>query len=749
MILRDLTSSSVDWDAPLPEQKRVEWELWRQSLNHLEHLTIPRMYLSKSCANSALELHVFADASQKAIGAVAYLRFLQENGDSDIGFILGKAKVSPEHGHTIPRLELCAAVLAVEIAATVIENFDHKFDKINFYTDSKVVLGYIYNQTKRFYIYVENRVDRIHRSTKPEQWNFVPTSVNPADQATRSVSSENMGTSCWLQGPKEFLNNASQPCKSSEDYSLYVDPNSDKEVRPIVSVSKTKVIEQSKLELERFEKFSKWNALVRAIAFLQRVAKSKSQKLKLEPMDVVKSLNDAEIFLVKTVQSYAYASEIEYLETAQNLPRSSNIISLDPFLDQNSLVRVGGRLNKSNWLSIQEKNPLLLPGKSYLAKLIVKHFHEKVKHQGRHFTEGSVRSAGYWITGLKRLVSSVIHNCVTCRKLRGRLEVQKMADLPSDRIEPTPPFTNVGVDAFGPWLIVHRRTRGGLVNAKRWAILFTCLSTRAIHIEVVEEMSSSAFINALRRFVAIRGRVRLFRSDRGTNFVGATDSLNIEAINVEDNSMRNFMQDSKTVWMFNPPHSSHMGGAWERLIGVTRRILDSMLAESKMRFLTHDVLVTFMAEVSSIVNNRPLVPVSTDHNNPFILSPAILLTQKPMTSSVNDIICDVDTKNLLREEWKRVMCLSDMFWSRWRKEYLNNIQSRRKWQADIPNIKKGDVVLLRDKSAFRNDWPLGLVVRTFASDDGKVRKIEVRVMKDGKPTVYVRPVTELVLLVSD
>lgn len=159
-----------------------------------------------------------------------------------------------------------------------------------------------------------------------------------------------------------------------------------------------------------------------------------------------------------------------------------------------------------------------------MSKLIVRWFHNRVKHKGRHFTEGAVRTAGYWITGGKRLVSSVMHSCVQCGKLRGRVEQQKMADLPADRLAPAPPFTNVGVDAFGPWSILTRRTRGGSVNSKRWAILFTCLSTRAIHIEVVEEMSSSAFINALRRFVAIRGKVKIFRSDRGTNIVGALES---------------------------------------------------------------------------------------------------------------------------------------------------------------------------------------------------------------------------------
>ena len=307
-----------------------------------------------------------------------------------------------------------------------------------------------------------------------------------------------------------------------------------------------------------------------------------------------------------------------------------------------------------------------------------------------------------------------------------------MADLPKNRVEPSPPFS-VGVDAFGPWTAVHRKTRGGVANAKRWAILFTCLSTRAIHIEVVEELSSSAFINAVRRFVAIRGKV--------STIVGATEALQVDAINVEDDTVRNYLTNSRAVWIFNPPHASHMGGAWERLIGVTKRILDSILLESKLRYLTHDVLVTFMAEFCSIVNHRPIVPVSTDVDNPFVLSPGILLTQKTNTSDRTDAIGDLDQKDLLRAEWKRVMVFSDMFWTRWCREYLSSIQSRRKWKSDTPNIKEGDVVLIRDKSLIRSEWPMGIV--TFLNDDGKVRKTEIRVIREGQPTTYIRPVTEL------
>ncbi len=203
-----------------------------------------------------------------------------------------------------------------------------------------------------------------------------------------------------------------------------------------------------------------------------------------------------------------------------------------------------------------------------------------------------------------------------------------MADLPTDRVEPSPPFTNVGVDAFGPWTIVSRRTRGGYANSKHWAIMFTCLVTRAVHIELVEEMSSSAFINAVIRFTSVRGKVKIFRSDRGTNFVGAVDDLKIDAINVEDGPFKNHLYNSGTVWKFNSPHSSHMGGAWERMIRTARQILNSMLVSTTGKTLTHDVLTTFMAEVCAIINSRPLVPVSTDPESPLILTPSMLLTQK-------------------------------------------------------------------------------------------------------------------------
>lgn len=323
------------------------------------------------------------------------------------------------------------------------------------------------------------------------------------------------------------------------------------------------------------------------------------------------------------------------------------------------------------------------------------------------------------------------------------MEEQKMSNLPAERLNPGPPFTNVGVDVFGPWTISTRRTRGGIAENKRWAVLFTCLVSRAVHIEVLESMSSSSFVNALRRFTAVRGPVRLFRSDQGTNFVGACKELKI---NSEDPELRSYLQDQGSTWTFNPPHSSHMGGVWERMIGVARRILDALLLKTKTLHLTHEVLVTLMSEVMAIMNARPLVPVSSDPDMPTVLTPAMLLTQK--MDPVSPPPGEHDLKDLYSKQWKQVQALADAFWKRWRQEYLASLQPRRKWHLDKPNLSEGDVVLLKDAQVKRNEWPVGVVVNAIPSKDSKVRKVDVKVVRQGTQKVYSRPVSEVILLVK-
>nr|XP_022300905.1 uncharacterized protein LOC111109110 [Crassostrea virginica] len=223
---------------------------------------------------------------------------------------------------------------------------------------------------------------------------------------------------------------------------------------------------------------------------------------------------------------------------------------------------------------------------------------------------------------------------------------------------------------------------------KRKAILFTCLVSRGIHIELVEELSTSSFINALRRFVSIRGPVRQFRSDRGTNFIGAVNELQMVHQFVEKPLVQKFLHEGESTWLFNPPHASHFGGVWESMIGITRRILDGILLRTGMKSLTHETLSTFMAEVCAIVNSRPLTPLS-ENPSEYALTPAMILTHK--TGPLPNSIPTIDPKELYKSQWRFVQNLASEFWRKWKDEYLSTLQIGRKWTSEEPSLKEGDI----------------------------------------------------------
>lgn len=232
--------------------------------------------------------------------------------------------------------------------------------------------------------------------------------------------------------------------------------------------------------------------------------------------------------------------------------------------------------------------------------------------------------------------------------------------------------------------------------------------------------------------------------NRSTQTVALT--LLVRADNSSSASLDKYLQSQQCKWVFNPPHSSHMGGVWERMIGIARRILDSMLLQNVKARLTHEVLTTFMADVTAVINSRPLIPVSSDPEAPLILTPAVLLTQK--TGTLPPPPGDFEKVELLKEEWKRVQSLAETFWNRWRREYLSTLQCRRKWQDNRPNLKEGDIVLMKDNQVKRNEWPMAVIAKVSPSKDGKVRKVDIRISKDGAQKVLSRPITEVVLLWS-
>ena len=476
------------------------------------------------------------------------------------------------------------------------------------------------------------------------------------------------------------------------------------------------------------ESFSEWPRLLRAAAWI--LAVKGVLRHEIEPVRILQSqhLKEAEAGIVKYVQRQVFPAEILALEKGEQI-KDKCLRSLQPVM-RDGLLRVGGRLSKSP-VPEDFKSPIILPGRSHVATLVISHIHKTTGHTGREYVLSASREK-YWITGGRQAVRRVIGNCVTCKRRDAPTCTQRMADLPADRVTPgDPAFSYVGVDYFGPFLVKRGRAR-----EKRYGCVFTCLAVRAIHIEIAHSLESDAFINCLTRFIARRGRPKRIRSDNGTNFVGADRELNHEIHRWNQRRIQGALNDQGIEWLFNVPGASHTGGAWERQIRSIRRILAGLTRE---QVLTDESLSTLMCMVESVVNNRPITTVSSDPTDMEPLTPNHLLLLRPV-KTLPGLFGSNDLYG--RKRWCQVQYLADIFWSRWLKEYLPQLQQRRKWCEHKRDLKVGDVVLLADSVLPRNEWSLGRVIRVTKGSDDNVRSVTV---KTGK-SEFDRPVTKVCLL---
>ena len=342
----------------------------------------------------------------------------------------------------------------------------------------------------------------------------------------------------WFSGP-DFLWQSEVTVKGCNPQTYPVQSD-DPEVKAVQCLMSNTKSECQKSLLERLERFSSWTKAKKAIAIVlrfkdmlkQHQVKKPDIKLSNEvqtkgrftynPLSV-QELQAAEVAILQQVQHDSFQKELEFLQRSvsqtSSVGKASAVYRLDLFLDKNGLLRFGGRMRNS-LVEPALVHPIILPKRSHISELIIRHFHERIEHQGRGLTLNEVRSNGFWILGCSSAVSEHIFNCILCRKQRDSTESQKTADLPLDRVESAPPFTYCGVDCFGPFLV-----KEGRKELKRYGVIFTCFTSRAIHLEVANSLDTASFINSLRRFLSLRGPIRQLRSDRGTNFMSADREL--------------------------------------------------------------------------------------------------------------------------------------------------------------------------------------------------------------------------------
>ena len=651
-ILQDMCRESTDWDEPLYEDTERRWSRWLTELPKLSTLKIDRCFVpAKMFPRVLSELHHFSDASMMAYGQCAYLRAINNHGEVHCSLVFSKARVTPLKYNTIPRLELVAALVSVRVCSMLKKELAYNDINEYYWTDSKVVLGYIYNDAKRFNVFVANRVQQIRNASTPAQWRHVRSKNNPADYTSRGMWVDELKNSNWLDGP-DFLWQKELPLEevSSSWETSTCDLELKKTIVHVNQITKSNVS-------RRLDRFSDWSSSVKAFTTIRR-AIQKKLKLYDEKRSILDELKETEVFLIKTDQREHFAAEISLLQSNEPLKKGCDIYNLDPFIDEDGMLRVRGRLKRST-MEFGVKHPILLAKNSHLSMLIIKYCHERAYHQGRGFTIGEIRSTGYWIVGVTRLVASFIFRCTQCRRLRSKPQVQKMADLPTDRVEPCAPFTNIAIDVFGPFTVTERRK-----EIKRYGLLFVCQASRAIHIEVLDDMTTDAFINGLRCFIAIRGTVCMIRCDQGSNFVGASHELKKAFEEINPKKVISTLVEHGCQFIMNSPHSSHMGGTFERQIRTIRNIFNNILFQHGNRMDT-SCLRTFMYECMSLVNSRPL---TTTHLNDIELDPLTpnhLISMKSKISTPPGNFVDEDI--YARKRWRCAQQLTNIFWTRWRK----------------------------------------------------------------------------------
>ncbi|XP_058826865.1 uncharacterized protein LOC131686880 [Topomyia yanbarensis] len=736
VLIQDLWREGTDWDEQVGDLVYAKWQRWIEMINHIAEIRIPRCYFPNATRRTYLraEMHVFVDASEVAYSCVIYLRIFNEHGKPQCSLVAAKSKVAPLKPWSIPRLELQACVLGVRWSKFVKENLDVPVSKTVFWTDSRTALSWINADPRNYRQFVSCRVGEILEHTSVSDWRWVPSKSNPADEATKWGSGPYFNhDSKWFQGP-HFLN------LLEADWTCRKEP-------VMVTVEEMRVSTQHHSSSEPtidFDRFSSWDRLQRATAYVLRFLHNVSKKQPRYSGQLQQSeLKAAEEVIFKLVQREQYPDEVAALsnkapnETGQEvIGKNSCIYQMMPKLDEKGLLREQGRIAAVKNVAYNVRHPVILPRRHRVTELLVHRFHRNFRHGNAETVVNEVRQL-YAIPRLRLMVKKVGRECPSCKIRRTRPMIPPMAPLPSARLaHHERAFTYTGVDYFGPLLVKLGRS-----NVKRWVALFTCLTIRAVHLEIAYTLSTESCISCVRRFVGRRGPPAEFFSDNGTNFQGADRVLQHQI----SQGLSATFTSANTKWNFIPPGAPHMGGAWERLVQSVKAAMKEAYSEGK---LDDEGLQTLVVEAESVVNSRPLtyLPLESEETEALTPNHFLLLSSNGM-NQMNDEdegprqFSESVRCRILGDSWEQIQHQLNVFWGRWLVEYLPVIRRQPKWFSETPSLKPGDLVMVAEPTR-RSGWERGRIVCLKQHADGRHRRAVVKI---GDKTC-VRPVSRLALL---
>lgn len=705
MILQLLWVQKIGWDDNVPQCISDMWQRFITNLKCLENVSIPRHAI---CSNPIIvEIHVFSDASLKAYAACIYLRSMDALGNICVRLLCAKSKVAPLKATTIPRLELCGALLAARLCDKVSHTLRQPIHTKYFWCDSKIVLGWLALPSNKLSTFVSHRIAEINDLCKDCSWRYVPSSYNPADLASRGVYPDEVNSlTLWWEGPS-FLK-----CSIDQWPVQHTGETQTKLPEIKSNVTNLKCVTPQKCMID-FENYSSFLKLRSIYAYVYRFiinCRTKDKASRSYNYLTVSELKRSELTLAKCAQTECFS---KYKNDFKNLPSMYN---LTPTIDEIGLIRVGGRIENSDYL-LDKKHPIVLDAKHHYTKLLFEYFHVKLLHAGPQLLLSVIREQ-YWPLGGRLLAKRVCNRCLVCKRLKGATAKQIMGNLPAERINPGYPFEVTGTDYAGPFQIVNKKGRGARL-IKCYLCVFICFKTKAVHLELVSELSTEAFILALRRFMSRRGKPHEIFCDNGTNFVGA----NREIAKLVQNCSKSVsdLANEGIKFKFSPVYSPHFGGLYEAAVKSAKFHMKRVIGNTNFTF---EELTTLFCQIEAILNSRPLTPMSSDPKDLCPLTPGHFLVGRPLTSLPAPDLQDSNPNRLHR--YARIEQARQHFWQRWSREYICELQQRKKWQTKHPDIKPDQLVLIKDERCPPMKWPLGRVTAVYPGSDGACRVADIQ-----------------------
>ena len=628
------------------------------------------------------------------------------------------------------------------------------------WTDSSTVLHWV-NGKKDYKQFVQNRIDEILRLTDSETWRFCPGLENPADIGSRGQkASELAQNDLWWKGPQWLtLDLSAYPDREFAQSDVELTEECMKECRiklptkgnttvvNVANVSEThppETVGSTKLsEIIDHKSYSSVTKLFRVTAWVKRFIRNlKTKKAcgKIDPLLkpstlTVEEINDAEKIWIREIQ--------EHVKKQKNYQDLTNQLGL--YADKDHIIRCKGRMENAS-SNVETRSPILLPRDHSITQLIVESCHKKVKHGGIKETLTELRSK-YWIPKGRQLVRYILNRCVKCRKVHSvAFKPVKQASLPEHRVKETAAFTHVGVDFAGPLFVKTSDPQKQMKKA--YICLFTCSTSRALHLELVHDLSTIAFIRCLRRFIARRGTPVSITSDNAKTFKKADKEL---AELFKGTKLEELLTTVRIKWNFILERAPWWGGYYERMVQLVKRSLRKILGNAR---LTFEELTTVLTEVEGSLNSRPLTYVYSELSDGEPLTPSHLVIGRRVSTlpDPEEFSDSEEDSNAIVRRQRYLSQLLQHFWKRWNKEYLADLREFHRNTTYTNNTVRevevgGEVVLVQGEDLPRSQWKIGRVEALLKSKDGEVRGVKLRALnKKGKPIVLRRPIQKLVPL---